>query len=82
MDRAYARTTEDTLKFFNVDERTGLDGQRVETALLRYGRNGKTAPCQSNGFELGLTLPGDQRSPKNLRPHYGSLSWSNSRISW
>ncbi|KAG0641108.1 hypothetical protein HOY80DRAFT_760174 [Tuber brumale] len=39
MDRAYARTTEDTLKFFNVDERTGLDDQRVKAAILRYGRN-------------------------------------------
>ncbi|PWW76247.1 calcium ATPase [Tuber magnatum] len=39
MDRAYARTTEDILKFFNVDERTGLDDHRVRTAILRYGRN-------------------------------------------
>ena len=38
----------------------------METALRRYGRNCKTAPA--NGFELGLTLPVDQRSPKNLRP--------------
>ncbi|CAZ86477.1 unnamed protein product [Tuber melanosporum] len=39
MDRAYARTAEDTLNFFNVDERTGLDDQRVKAAILRYGRN-------------------------------------------
>jgi len=74
MDHAYVPTTEDTLKFFNFPEWTGLDGRPVETALLSNGSNGKTAPCQVNGFELGLTLPEDQRSPKTLRSHYGNLS--------
>jgi len=59
MGRAYAPTTEDALKFFNFAEWTGLDGRLVETALLRYGSNGKTALCQANGVEPGLTLPGD-----------------------
>lgn len=41
MERAYIATGEEVLRFFNVDERTGLDSQRVRAALLRYGRNGR-----------------------------------------
>jgi len=59
MDRAYAPTAEETLKFVNLTEWSGLGGRPVETALLRYRSNGKTAPPQSNGFELRLTLTGD-----------------------
>jgi len=53
MDRADAPRAEQTLKFVNFAEWSGFGGRPVETALLRYRSNGKTAPHQSNEFELG-----------------------------
>jgi len=62
MDRAYAPTTEHTLKFVNFAEGTCLGGQPVESPVLRYGSPSKTPPCQANVFAPRLTLRGDQCS--------------------
>lgn len=41
MEHAYAKPTDEVLRFFNVDERTGLNDEQVSSAKSRYGRNGE-----------------------------------------
>lgn len=42
MERAYAKPGDEILRFFNVDQRTGLSDEQVRAARSRYGRNGGT----------------------------------------
>ncbi|KAL7275485.1 hypothetical protein RUND412_001571 [Rhizina undulata] len=39
MERAFAATCEETLRFFGVDEKTGLNEQQVKAAREKHGRN-------------------------------------------
>jgi len=69
MDHAYTPMTEERIcsndcGYFKVLQLPSVDWAwrtAVETKHLWYVSNGKTAPCQANGFELRLTLTGDQR---------------------
>ena len=41
MDLAWTRSTEETCKFFNVDESTGYSDDQVKRAQEKYGPNGE-----------------------------------------
>lgn len=41
MEQAWAKTREECLKYFNVDEEKGLSEDEVAKAQERYGPNGK-----------------------------------------
>lgn len=41
MDQAWAKTREECLKYFNVDEERGLSEDQVAKAQEKYGPNGK-----------------------------------------
>ena len=41
MEQAWARSVEETCKFFNVDESKGYSDEQVKRAQEKYGPNGK-----------------------------------------
>lgn len=41
MEHAYAKPTDEILRFFNVEERSGLNDEQVSSAKAKYGRNGE-----------------------------------------
>lgn len=41
MEHAYAKPSEEILRFFDVDERSGLNDGQVSSARAKYGRNGE-----------------------------------------
>lgn len=44
MEQAYAKPTDEVLRFFNVEERSGLNDEQVASAKVKYGRNGEESP--------------------------------------
>lgn len=44
MEQAYAKPTDEVLRFFNVEERSGLNDEQVTSAKVKYGRNGENPP--------------------------------------
>lgn len=55
MEHAYVKSGDEILRFFNVDERSGLDDNQVRASRARYGRNGKELSCLGI-WELVLTF--------------------------
>uniref|UniRef100_A0A8V0X2W0 Cation-transporting P-type ATPase N-terminal domain-containing protein n=1 Tax=Gallus gallus TaxID=9031 RepID=A0A8V0X2W0_CHICK len=41
MENAHAKTAEECLAFFGVNESVGLSGEQVRRALEKYGHNGE-----------------------------------------
>lgn len=41
MEHAYSKPSEEILRFFGVDERSGLNDRQVSSARAKYGRNGE-----------------------------------------
>lgn len=41
MEQAYAKPTDEILRFFNVEERSGLNDEQVSSAQAKYGKNGE-----------------------------------------